>query len=184
MLRTAHQNPAHLFPFTTASIAYRHRPSLPGKNCYMRIGSGQFVGLLVLVAFGAAAGGLALDSRPLLWSAVVVGAYAIHLMAVHETARTAEKGSPRAERSTLDQEREEVELLRRELERKLAHAEEQWTLLRSMVQERLRRSGASTPPTPKPGIELEPHAGQESTSDRTTKPAPELDESGRAYSRW
>ena len=148
----------------------------------MRIGSGQFVGLLVLVAFGATAGGLALDSRPLLWSAVVVGAYAIHLMAIHEVARTAEKGSPRAERSTLDQEREEVELLRRELERKLAQAEEQWTLLRSMVQERLQRTDSSKARAPK--SEIQQDAAPAITADRTTKPAPELDESGRAYSRW
>lgn len=150
----------------------------------MRIGSGQFVGLLVLVAFGATAGGLALDSRPLLWSAVVVGAYAIHLMAIHEVARTAEKGSPRAERSTLDQEREEVEQLRRELERKLAQAEEQWTLLRSMVQERLQRTAKSAPSEPKSALEIKPDAGQEDTSERPTKAAPELDESGRAYGRW
>lgn len=162
----------------------RHHPPLPGNQVQMRIGSGQFVGLLVLVAFGAAAGGLALDSRPLLWSAVVVGAYAIHLMAVHEAATKAENVSPRAERSMLDQEREEVELLRQELERKLAHAEEQWTLFRSMVQERLRRSGASASPTPKPGKELEQHAGQESTADRTTKASPDPGESGRSYGRW
>ena len=39
----------------------------------MRIGSVQFVGLLVLIAFGTAAGGVFLDSRPLLWCAIVVG---------------------------------------------------------------------------------------------------------------
>ena len=154
----------------------------------MRIGSGQFVVLLVLVAFGAAAGGVALDSRPLLWCAIVVGAYAIHLMAVREAATTAENTSPReaarGKRSGFDQEREEVDRLRRELELKLARADEQWTLLRSMVQERLRRTGSSAPPEPHPELEIKPDAGQEDTSERPTKAAPELDESGRAYGRW
>ena len=148
----------------------------------MRIGSGQFIGLLVLIAFGAAAGGLSLDSRPLLWSAIVVGAYAIHLMAIHEVARTAEKGSPGAERTALEAEREEVERLRRELERKLAQAEEQWTLLRTMVQERLRRSGAAGPVETEPEIAV--HAVQGKATDRVTKSAPASEESGGAYSRW
>jgi len=148
----------------------------------MRIGTGQFVSLLVLAAFGAAVGGLALDSRSLLWCAIVVGAYALHLIAIREVERTAEKGSPRTERSTLDQEREEVELLRKQLERKLARAEEQWTLLRSMVQERLLRTGSSAPSEPHP--ELGADAVRGNTPDRTTNPAPDLDESGRAYGRW
>jgi hypothetical protein len=148
----------------------------------MRIGSGQFVGLLVLIAFGAAAGGIGFDSRPLLWSAIVVGAYALHLLAIHEVARTEENGSPRADRADLDTEHEEVERLRRELERKLVQAEEQWTLLRSMVQERLRRSGAAGPVDTEPDIAV--HAVHGEATGRVTKSAPASDESGGAYSRW
>ena len=152
----------------------------------MRIGSVQFIGVLVLVAFGSVAAGLALDFRPLLWGAIVVGAYAIHLMAMYEAGSTTRKISPRAaaraERSALDREREEVERLRRELEKTLAQTEEQWTLLRSMVQERLRRSGASDPGTPGPELEADPD--RRNSTDRNTKPAPASDEAGRAYSRW
>lgn len=152
----------------------------------MRIGSVQFIGVLVLVAFGSVAAGLVLDFRPLLWCAIVVGAYGIHLMAIHEAGSRAEEISPRAaaraETSALDREREEVERLRRELVKKLAQTEEQWTLLRSMVQERLRRSGASDPGAP--GAELEAHADRRSSTDPTTKSAPASDEAGRAYSRW
>jgi hypothetical protein len=152
----------------------------------MRIGSVQFIGVLVLVAFGSVAAGLVLDIRPLLWCAIVVGAYAIHLTAMYEAGSRTEDVSPRAavraETSALEREREEVERLRRELVKKLAQTEEQWTLLRSMVQERLRRSGASDPGAP--GAELAADVDRRNSTDRNTKPAPASDEAGRAYSRW
>lgn len=154
----------------------------------MRIGTGPFVVSLMFVAFAAAASGVALDARPLLWCAIVVGAYVIHLMAVHEVARTAEKLSPRAvaraEQSALETEREEVERLRRQLERKLAQAEEQWTLLRSMVQERLKGTAGPAPSESKPGTEAEEDSGHQASADRMTRTAPDLDDSSRAYGRW
>jgi hypothetical protein len=152
----------------------------------MRIGSGLFVGLLVLIALGAATGGVALDSRPLLWCAVVVGAYAIHLMAMREATTSENRISPRAavrsEQSALDEERAEVERLRRELERKLAQAEEQWTLLRAMVRERLRRSGSSG--SAQPDSEVEADEDISGQTNPTRNSAPVSDDTGRAYSRW
>ena len=152
----------------------------------MRIGSVQFVGLLVLIALGTAAGGILLDSRPLLWCAIVVGAYAIHLLAIHEARKSAEQGYPaaaaRSEQSTLDYERMEAERLREELEKKLSQAEEQWMLLRSMVQERLRRSGASDSDGPRPDVEAVSVHRKQPT--RTTKLTPASEEPGGAYGRW
>ena len=151
----------------------------------MRIGSVQFVGLLVLIALGTAAGGILLDSRPLLWCAIVVGAYAIHLLAIYEARKSAEQGYPaaaaRSEQSTLDYERMEAERLREELEKKLSQAEEQWTLLRSMVQERLRRSQGSAEFSP----EFEPRTDTNANgASNHSRKLPEPDESGRPYSRW
>jgi hypothetical protein len=152
----------------------------------MRIGSGHYIVLLVLVALCAAAGGVVLDSRPLLWSAIVIGAYALHLVSVHEAATTAENTSPReaerGERSGLDKEREDIERLRSELELKLAGAEEQWTLLRSMVQERVERTASAAPSEPHP--ELQADTVRHTTTDRTTKSERDQDQSGRAYGRW
>jgi hypothetical protein len=151
----------------------------------MRIGSVQFVGLLVLIAFGTAAGGVFLDSRPLFWCAIVVGAYAIHLLAIYEARKSAEQGYPaaaaRSEQSTLDHQRMEAERLREELEKKLSQAEEQWMLLRSMVQERQRRSQGSAEFSP----EFEPRTDTDpSGASNHSRKLPEPDDSGRAHSRW
>ncbi len=156
----------------------------------MRIGSGQFIAILVLAALGAAAAGLALESRPLLWCAIVVGAYALHLLALHTAARDVDTVSSRAaagdDRKALESEREEVERLRRELESKLAQADKQWTLLRSMVQDRLRRS-AGTPDLKSRSeskTETEAHTAPAGSSDRAAKARPDSDESSRGYGRW
>ena len=158
----------------------------------MRIGSGQFIAVVVLAAFGAAAAGLALESRPLLWCAVVVGAYALHLLALHAAARDMDTFSSRAavryDRKTLEAEREEVDRLRRDLQNKLAQADKQWTLLRSMVQDRLRRS-AGTPPGDSRSeseveAETEAHTAPAGSSVRAAKARSDSDESSRSYGRW
>ena len=156
----------------------------------MRIGSRQFIAVLVLAAFGAAAAGLALDSRPLLWCAVVVGAYALHQLALHTAARDVDTRSSRAaardDRKALEAEREEVDRLRRELENKLAQADKQWTLLRSMVQDRLRRSAHTPDPCSRSESEseIDAHTAPAGSSARAENARPDPDESSRAYGRW
>jgi len=158
----------------------------------MRIGSRQFIAVLVLAAFGAAAAGLALDSRPLLWCAVVVGAYALHQLALHTAARDVDTRSSRAaardDRKALEAEREEVDRLRRELESKLAQADKQWTLLRSMVQDRLRRSAHTPDPSSRSESEseseIDAHAAPAGSSAQAENARPDPDESSRAYGRW
>jgi hypothetical protein len=154
----------------------------------MRIGSGQFIAILVLAALGAAAAGLALESRPLLWCAIVVGAYALHLLALHTAARDVDTVSSRAaagdDRKALESEREEVERLRRELESKLAQADKQWTLLRSMVQDRLRRSAGTPAADSRSESEIEAHTAPAGSSDRAAKARPDSDEPSRVYGRW
>ena len=117
--------------------------------------------------------------------AIVVGAYAIHLLAIYEARKSAEQGYPaaaaRSEQSALDYERMEAERLREELEKKLSQAEEQWLLLRSMVQERLRRSQGSAEFSPEFEPRTDTNPGGASNQPRKL---PEFDESGRAYSRW
>ena len=154
----------------------------------MRIGSGQFIAVLVLAAFGAAAAGLALASRPLLWCAFVVGAYALHLLALHTTARDGDTISSRAaardDRKALEAEREEVERLQRELQNKLAQAEKQWTLLRSMVQDRLRRSAGTPTADSRSESEIEAHTAPTGSSVRAAKARSDSDESSRSFGRW
>ena len=154
----------------------------------MRIGSGQFIAILVLAALGAAAAGLALESRPLLWCAVVVGAYALHLLALHTAARDVDTVSSRAaagnDRKALESEREEVEHLPRELESKLAQADKQWTLLRSMVQDRLRRSAGTPAADSRTEAESETNTAPAGSSDRAANARPESDEPSRVYGRW
>ncbi len=160
----------------------------------MRIGSAQFIVVLVLGAFGAAAAGLALESRPLLWCAVVVGAYALHLLALHTATRGVDTVSSRAvsrdDRKALEAERGEVERLQRELEKKLVQADKQWTLLRSMVQDRLNRS-AGTPDRKSSSeseveteVEAEAITAPAGSSDRAAKARSDSDEPSRAYGRW
>ena len=154
----------------------------------MRIGSRQFIAVLVLAAFGAAAAGLALDSRPLLWCAVVVGAYALHQLALHTAARDVDtrpsRAAARDDRKALEAEREEVDRLRRELENKLAQADKQWTLLRSMVQDRLRRSAHPPDPSSRSESEIDAHTAPAGSSARSENARPDPDESSRAYGRW
>ena len=154
----------------------------------MRIGSGQFISVLVLAAFGAAAASLALESRPLLWCAVVVGAYALHLLALHTTARDGDTISSRAaagdDRKALEAERAEVERLKRELQNKLAQADKQWTLLRSMVQDRLRRSAGTQAADSRSESEEDAHTAPAGSSARAAKARPAADETNRAYGRW
>ena len=189
-LVVAIESSAHLFHFTSTSIAERHPRSPPGTRDYMRIGSGQFIGVLVLIASGAAAAGLALDSRPLLWCAVVVGAYALHLLDLHTVARDVDTRSSRAaardDRKALKAEREEVDRLRRELESKLAQADKQWTLLRSMVQDRLRRSAHTPDPSSRSESEseIDAHTAPAGSSARDAKARPAAAETNRAYGRW
>ncbi len=148
----------------------------------MRIGTGPFIGVLVAVAFAALGTGLLLESRPLLWSSVVIGAYALHLLANQIAVQGAGADSSLSERPSLDSEREEIERLKRELERKLVQAEEQWTLLRSMVQERLKRSGGSKPGPSVPDFESQSSPG--GSGGRATGAKPGSDDSSRVYGRW
>lgn len=152
----------------------------------MRIGSGPYIALLVVAAFAAVGAGMLVGSTPLVWCSVVIGAYAIHLLATRiavRTAVTASHGADRhGEQEGLDSAREEVERLKRELERKLVQTEEQWVLLRSMVQERLRKSGKSDTDASIPESESQSSPG--GPGGRAMDARPGSDESGRSYGRW
>lgn len=163
-----------------------HRQRQPGTHALMRIGSGPFIGLLVVVAFAAVGAGVRIGSTPLEWCSVVIGAYAMHLLATRFAVRSAtaslQSADRRADEQDLDSERDEVERLKRELERKLVQTEEQWVLLRSMVQERLQRPGKST--TAAPPAESEPQSTPGGPGGRAMGARPGSDESGRSYGRW
>ena len=152
----------------------------------MQIGSAAYISSIVLTALAAVAAGLTLESRPLLWCAIAIGAYALHLLAIHIAKGNAAAGSAgaafRADRKALDADRADVERLRVELKRKVAQTDEQFSLLRSMVQKRLRRPADSAAA----GTRHEPevNASPDESANRTRNAAPELDESGRPYSRW
>ena len=152
----------------------------------MQIGSAAYISSIVLTALAAVAAGLMLESRPLLWCAIAIGAYALHLLAIHIAKGNAAAGSAgaafRADRKALDADRADIERLRVELQRKVAQTDEQFSLLRSMVQKRLRKSGAST--AAGTGLDPEAEATPVKSADQTRKAPPELDESGRAYGRW
>lgn len=152
----------------------------------MQIGSAAYISSIALTALAAVATGLMLESRSLLWCAVVIGAYALHLLAIHFATGNAATGTAgaalRDDRKALDADRADVERLRVELKGKIAQTDEQFSLLRSMVQKRLRKSADST--AAGPGLAPEVHASPDESANRTRKAAPELDESGRPYSRW
>ncbi len=179
---------AHLFRLQR-SDQKKYRSTLTEMTTGMQIGSIAYMASLVLVALGAVAGGLLLEIRPLLWCAVIIGVYVLHLLSVHVAAGRTALGSAISEVESreriLEREREELERLRRELERRTAQTEEQWVLLRSMVQERVaRRSGTRSMELVEPEPDLPAHSTGGISGGRVSRARPEADETGRTYGRW
>jgi len=162
----------------------------------MRIGSRPFIAVLWIAALVAALGSFVIGSAGLMWSSAVVASYALHLVAVESARRqsASSETSLESERRRLDAEREEVDRLKREVDRQRAQAEEQWKLLREMVQERLHRHPDGRPPRAPSGepnatvagVRQEMKRSGSRSEDSRNNMATGVDrhEPGRVYGRW
>jgi hypothetical protein len=148
----------------------------------MEFGSRAFIWTLTCVAAGSLAAGVGVESRPLILGSTIVGAYALHLFALRTAVRGASSDRTRleSERLRLAAEREEVERLQGSLEERLARTEEQFSLLRDMVSERVRRTSGAVVPEGEDEPSKPPHReplGTHGFKDET-------EESHGGYGRW
>ncbi len=89
-------------------------------------------------------------------TALLLGIYVLHLVGLRLVLRRAPRKIPRDAREELrrmreqlDREKGELDSMRRELERQREAAEQQWGLLRNMVQERMEKAkGGAMPAGP------------------------------------
>jgi hypothetical protein len=148
----------------------------------MTIGSRDFLASLVALCLVAAATGFEVDSRPLIFGSIVVGACALHLTGLRTALRDADPERERleSERLLLAAEREQVRQMHGSLEERLARAERQFDLLCDLVAERVRRPSQ---PDDRGQTDRSPSfAGRESAGVRG--PGLKAEESHRGYGRW
>ena len=147
----------------------------------MEYGSRAFTGLIGVIALVAGIGAAVSGSTELACGELAVAAYALHLIAMRRASGHAARRAVAAEREALSTEREVLRLRANELAGRSAQVEEQWKLLREMVQERVRRRGGREEPTA-------PVGDTKSETSDVTRPAggprPGESPSNRGYSRW
>jgi cell division protein FtsB len=148
----------------------------------MEFGSRAFIWTLTGIAAGSLAAGVGVESRSLILGSTIVGAYALHLFALRTAVRSAssDRTQLESERLQLVAEREEVKRLQRSLEDRLARTEEQFSLLRDMVRERVRRTSGAVVPEGEDEPSKPPHREPLGTHGSRE----ETDESHRGYGRW
>jgi hypothetical protein len=147
----------------------------------MDYGSRGFVGAIGLMAVLAGIGAAISGSVELAWAALVVAAYALHLISLRRTAEQAARRAAAAERDALSEERQALARRATELAGRSAQVEEQWKLLREMVQERIRRKRGPVEPAAPTGDTKEDAIDVVSPA---VGPRSEESASKRAYSRW
>jgi len=147
----------------------------------MVYGSRGFVGTLGVVAVVAGIGAAISGSVALGCGALAVAAYTLHLVSLRRRESEAARRAVAAEREELSAERAALNRRAGELAGRSAQVEEQWKLLREMVQERVRRRSGRAEPTAPTGDMM-------SDASEVTGPAggprPEGGASQRGYSRW
>jgi hypothetical protein len=148
----------------------------------MEFGSRAFIWTLTGIAAGSLAAGVGVESWSLILGSTIVGAYALHLFALRTAVRRAGSDRTRleSERLRLVTEREEVKRLHRSLEERLARTEEQFSLLRDMVSERVRRTSEAAVPEDENEPSKPPHREPLGTHGFRE----ETGESHRGYGRW
>jgi hypothetical protein len=147
----------------------------------MDYGSRGFVGAIGLIAVLAGTGAAISGSPALGCGALAVAAYALHLIALRRASREAARRAVAAERETLAAEREALTRRASELSARSVQVEEQWKLLREMVQERIRRRTGAVEPGPPAGDRTKDAIDVASPA---VGPRPEESASKRGYSRW
>ena len=148
----------------------------------MEFGSRAFAWTLTGIAAGSAAVGVGVDSRSLILGSAIVGAYALHLLALRAAVRGASSDRNRLEfeRLRLVAEREEVQRLQRSLEERLTRTEEQFSLLREMVSERVHRTSGAVANA----AEDKPSQPRHREPPGTRGFGNETEESHRSCGRW
>jgi membrane protein implicated in regulation of membrane protease activity len=147
----------------------------------MDYGSRTFTGLIGLIALVAGIGAALSGSLELGCGALAVAAYALHLISVRRAWAEAARRAAVAEREGLSAEREALNRRADELAGRSAQVEEQWKLLRELVQERVRRRGGRGEPAAPVGVK------ESETSDVAPPvggPRPVGSPSSRGHSRW
>ena len=147
----------------------------------MDYGSRGFVFAIGLIAVVAGAGSVVSDSVALGCGALAVAAYGAHLISLRRATDAAVRRAVEAERASVSAEREALARRAKEVAARTVQVEEQWKLLREMVQERIRRRAV---PMEQGVPERDKKDDAPGAGRPVGGPRPEEGASRRDYSRW